>query len=254
MPASRSDQNITFQLPRNALKIAGIAFCVGLLLFVVVWLNARRHNDFYRADPAQPQVQADEAMPLPEPLPAGTGASDMPDARPEAPAEETPQVVETAPAPPLPETPVAAAPATPVAPSPTVAAPSDRPATAGPEPAPVLSAGCAAAWRKRHRGGAGRRRRRPPGDRRSSSGGCRGDPDPVRRLRCGVAKAAPWWCGSTRRGGLPLDAKIIQRSGSRDLDRAALDAVRGWRFQPAQSNGQPMVGSLEIPFDFQPAQ
>ena len=27
MPASRSDQTITFQLPRNALKIAGIAFC-----------------------------------------------------------------------------------------------------------------------------------------------------------------------------------------------------------------------------------
>ncbi|MNN58624.1 Gram-negative bacterial tonB protein [compost metagenome] len=54
--------------------------------------------------------------------------------------------------------------------------------------------------------------------------------------------------------GQPLDAKVIQRSGSRDLDRAALDAVRGWRFQPAQSNGQPMQGTLEIPFDFKPAQ
>ncbi|WP_157722820.1 energy transducer TonB, partial [Stenotrophomonas pictorum] len=54
--------------------------------------------------------------------------------------------------------------------------------------------------------------------------------------------------------GVPLDVKIIQRSGSRDLDRAALDAVRNWRFQPAQSNGQPMQGTLEIPFDFKPAQ
>ena len=54
MPASRSDQTITFQLPRNALKIAGLAFCGGLLLFVVVWLNARRHNDAYPVDPAQP--------------------------------------------------------------------------------------------------------------------------------------------------------------------------------------------------------
>lgn len=215
MPASRSDQNITFQLPRNALKIAGIAFCVGLLLFVVVWLNARRHNDFYRADPAQPQVQADEAMPLPEPLPAGTGASDMPDARPEAPAEETPQVVETAPAPPLPETPVAAAPATPVAPSPTVAAPSDRPV-----PLPGQSP--------------------PPSY----------PPAALRRGESGTVVVRV----DVDAGGLPLDAKIIQRSGSRDLDRAALDAVRGWRFQPAQSNGQPMVGSLEIPFDFQPAQ
>jgi len=215
MPASRSDQNITFQLPRNALKIAGIAFCVGLLLFVVVWLNTRRHNDFYRADPAQPQVQADEAMPLPEPLPAGTGASDMPDARPEAPAEETPQVVETAPAPPLPETPVAAAPANPVAPSATVAAPSDRPV-----PLPGQSP--------------------PPSY----------PPAALRRGESGTVVVRV----DVDAGGLPLDAKIIQRSGSRDLDRAALDAVRGWRFQPAQSNGQPMVGSLEIPFDFQPAQ
>ena len=35
-----SDPHITFQLPRSSLKIAGIAFCVGVLLFLVVWLNA----------------------------------------------------------------------------------------------------------------------------------------------------------------------------------------------------------------------
>jgi len=81
MPASRSDHTPAFVLPHNALKVAGIAFCAGLLLFVVVWLNARRHNDAYPVDPAQPQAQANAAMPLPEPLPAGTGASDMPDAR-----------------------------------------------------------------------------------------------------------------------------------------------------------------------------
>lgn len=215
MPASRSDQNITFQLPRNALKIAGIAFCAGLLLFVLVWLNARRHNDFYRADPAQPQVQADEAMPLPEPLPAGSGASDMPDARPEAPAEEAPQVVESAPAPqPLPESPVAAAPSAPTAAPPTAAA-SDRPVPLpGQSPPPAYP---------------------PAALRRGESG--------TVVVRVDVDAS-----------GMPLDAKIIQRSGSRDLDRAALDAVRGWRFQPAQSNGQPMAGSLEIPFDFQPAQ
>ncbi len=215
MPASRSDQNITFQLPRNALKIAGIAFCVGLLLFVVVWLNARRHNDFYRADPAQPQVQADEAMPLPEPLPAGSGASDMPDARPEAAPEEAPQVVETAPPPPqpLPEAPPVAASPTP-APPPAATAPGDRPVPLpGQSPPPAYP---------------------PAALRRGESGTV------VVRVEVDA-------------GGLPLDAKIIQRSGSRDLDRAALDAVRGWRFQPAQSNGQPMAGSLEIPFDFQPA-
>jgi len=45
---------------------------------------------------------------------------------------------------------------------------------------------------------------------------------------------------------------LIQRSGSRDLDRAASDAVRRWRFQPAQNNGVPVPGSLEVPFDFTP--
>lgn len=216
MPASRSDHTPAFVLPHNALKVAGIAFCAGLLLFVVVWLNARRHNDAYPVDPAQPQAQANAAMPLPEPLPAGTGASDMPDARPEAPAEDAPQVVETAPAPPqpLPETPLATAPANPAAP-PAAAAPGDRPVPLpGQSPPPSYP---------------------PAALRRGESGTV------VVRVEVDAS-------------GTPLDARIIQRSGSRDLDRAALEAVRSWRFQPAQSNGQPMAGSLEIPFDFQPAQ
>jgi len=52
--------------------------------------------------------------------------------------------------------------------------------------------------------------------------------------------------------GYPSGVTLIQRSGSRDLDRAASDAVRRWRFQPAQSNGVPVPGSLEVPFDFTP--
>ncbi len=217
MPASRSDQSSFFPLPRDSLKIAGIAFCAGLLLFALVWLNVRRHNDVQQADPAQPQAAAGDVVPLPEPLPAGTGASDMPDARPEDTAEDKPQLVETAPAPPqpLPETSPAAAPAAPAAPAPVAQAPSDRPVPLpGQSPPPAYP---------------------PAALRRGESGTV------VVRVEVDAA-------------GLPLDAKIVQRSGSRDLDRAALEAVRGWRFQPAQSNGQPMVGSLEIPFDFQPAQ
>ncbi|KRG62936.1 energy transducer TonB [Stenotrophomonas humi] len=210
---SRTDQNITFQLPRNALKIAGIAFGVGLLLFVVVWLNARRNSDFYRAGPAQPQAEVAEITPLPAPLPAGAGASDMPDARPVA-VEEAPALVETPAPPPAPiaEQP---APAPAPAPAPVAAAPTDRPVPLpGQSPAPDY----------------------PPAALR------RGDSGTV------VVQV------EVDAKGLPLDAKVIQRSGSRDLDRAALDAVRGWRFQPAQSNGQPMQGTLEIPFDFKPAQ
>jgi protein TonB len=50
--------------------------------------------------------------------------------------------------------------------------------------------------------------------------------------------------------GMPFNATIVQRSGSRDLDRAAVDAVRRWRFMPAQSNGQAVPGSIEVPVDF----
>lgn len=32
--------------------------------------------------------------------------------------------------------------------------------------------------------------------------------------------------------GVPTSVEVAQRSGSRDLDRAAVNAVRQWRFQP----------------------
>jgi TonB family protein len=50
--------------------------------------------------------------------------------------------------------------------------------------------------------------------------------------------------------GMPAGVALVQRSGSRDLDRAAMEAVRGWRFQPAQRNGQAISASLVIPIDF----
>ncbi|WP_313319550.1 energy transducer TonB [Stenotrophomonas sp.] len=215
-PSSRSDQNFTFQLPRSSLKIAGIAFGIGVLLFLAVWLNARRQNEFYRADPAQPQAETADLAPLPAPLPAGAGASDMPDARPES-VEEAPQVVETAPAPP-PQPIAETAPAPtidPAVPAPVAATPTDRPVPLpGQSPPPTYP---------------------PAALRRGDSGSV------VVRVEVGI-------------DGTALDAKVVQRSGSRDLDRAALDAVRNWRFQPALSNGQPMQAGLEIPFDFKPAQ
>lgn len=54
--------------------------------------------------------------------------------------------------------------------------------------------------------------------------------------------------------GKPGGVTLVQRSGSRDLDRAAMEAVRQWRFHPAQRNGQPIAGSVDIPFEFKPAQ
>ena len=42
----------------------------------------------------------------------------------------------------------------------------------------------------------------------------------------------------------------MRASGSRDLDRAAMQAVRRWRFEPAMAGGQPTVGQVIVPIDF----
>ena len=50
--------------------------------------------------------------------------------------------------------------------------------------------------------------------------------------------------------GVPSDVTVASSSGSRLLDRAALDAVRRWRFTPALVNGQPATGSVRVPIRF----
>lgn len=50
--------------------------------------------------------------------------------------------------------------------------------------------------------------------------------------------------------GVPLSAEIAQSSGSRDLDRAATEGVRRWRFEPAIADGHPTVGEVVVPIDF----
>lgn len=52
--------------------------------------------------------------------------------------------------------------------------------------------------------------------------------------------------------GLPIDVDVARRSGSRELDRAAIQAVREWRFKPAIQNGKPVSSVVELPVDFKP--
>jgi len=204
MSASRSSsgKTLTLHLPAHSLKIAGIAFGVGLLLFVAVWATNRK-KDFYTAGPTPTPQQVAEVEPLPEPLAAAAGSSDMPDAKAPPAEEEKPQLVETAPPPPaeapapLPET------------APQAVAPGDRPQPIADQSPPPSY---------------------PPAALR------RGDSGSV-VVRVDVDAT-----------GMPFNATIVQRSGSRDLDRAAVDAVRRWRFTPAQSNGQAVGGSFEGPF------
>ena len=52
--------------------------------------------------------------------------------------------------------------------------------------------------------------------------------------------------------GNPVDVRVVERSGERDLDRAAVNAVRQWRFEPAMRNGKAIATSVKVPVDFKP--
>ena len=52
--------------------------------------------------------------------------------------------------------------------------------------------------------------------------------------------------------GVPSDVIVGRSSGSRDLDRAAVEAVRRWKFKPAMSGELPVSASVQIPINFQP--
>lgn len=219
-PASNQpSHDYVFRLPRSALRIAAIAFGIGLVLFVIVWW-AGRDQAFYKVAPTAPGKPLSQLEALPEPLAGGEGASDMPDAtgKDNAP-QERPQLVETAPpAPaalpaPLDE---GVQPAMPVANAPGASTP---PALApGEQPVPLKG--------------------QSPAPRYPSAALRRGESGTV-LVRVEVDTA-----------GMPAGVALVQRSGSRDLDRAAMEAVRGWRFQPAQRNGQAIAASLVIPIDF----
>lgn len=201
-------------LPQRARWIVAGAFLLGLLLFLIGWLSGR-DKTFFQAE-GQPAPAQDIALaPLPAPLAAG-GASQMP-----APAASTPQE-----RPHLVEEPVAAEPAA-------VAEPAIAAATAVP-PAAASTA--------------------EPGS----------DSPPLRIAEQSPPPAYP--ASALRKGergvvllkvmvdaqGRPERVRVIQRSGSRALDRAAVEAVQQWRFQPAVSAGQPVAGEVEIPIEFSP--
>lgn len=214
MPASseHQDSELIFRLPRRVLRIAGIAFGIGLLLFVIVWWRGRDQG-FFKADPTAPGKALSEMEPLPEPLPGGEGASDMPAAG--KPSAQRPQLVE-APTPSLPD---------PIDEDAAPAVPGSNPSNA----TPVAMA---------------------PGDQPVPLPDQKPPPEYPRAALRNRESGTVLVRVAVDASGMPSDVTLEKNSGSRDLDRAALEAVGKWRFQPAQRDGQPVGGSLVIPIEF----
>src|SRR5690606_30102425 len=50
--------------------------------------------------------------------------------------------------------------------------------------------------------------------------------------------------------GNASDVEIVSRSGSRILDRAAMNEVRKWKFSPAIKDGRTVTSSVQVPVDY----
>ena len=50
-------------------------------------------------------------------------------------------------------------------------------------------------------------------------------------------------------GGV-LDVEVERSSGNRNLDRAAVQAARRWKFNPEVRNGQKVASRVRVPVDF----
>lgn len=201
-------------LPPRVLKLLAIAFAIGLGLFLLLWIDQRNDQEFFKASgTGAPSAEGDA---LPAPLPSDVANEDGGDnatglrvprdePRPVAPAPEVlPRVVE--PAPPWETAP------------PSIPEPQARPDMA--ENAPVAVSRPAPRY--------------PREALNRNIGG-------IVRVQVVVGQ-----------DGRVERMELAESSGDRFLDRAAMEAVRRWRFIPATRNGQPVTASIIVPLEFNP--
>lgn len=74
---------------------------------------------------------------------------------------------------------------------------------------------------------------------------------PAAALRSGVQGSVVASLNVDTRGNV-TEAAIVSRSGerSRDLDRAVLNTVQGWKFEPAVQQGRAVASVVRVPVDF----
>jgi len=201
-PRDDTRRSLDWRPSPRALLIAGIAFAVGLLLFLLLWMRDR-DDGFYRAQAPVPDVEGQQFEPLPAPLPAGETGNASGMGVPREDDGQSARIIEAPrPAPPPPVAPAAPPPPIAVAP--------------GDDPMPIQSPAP----------------RYPPDALRNGESG-------TVLLRVHVSAE-----------GLPVAVDLVRSSRSRSLDRAATEAVKRWRFRPAQRNGEAVSGVVQIPISF----
>ncbi len=193
-----------------------LAFVAGLIVFALVLSNSSG-DDFYRAGPAPSTAKGPNYAPLPAPLPAGEEASGLGASIEEENDAGDDELGDEEPqlvetAPPPPPPPIASAPPRPPAPR--------APPGWGSRPEPLAG--------------------QSPPPRYPSQALRHGERGTV-VVRVDVGP-----------DGVPTSTGISSGSGSRSLDRAAVDAVRRWRFRPAHADGRPTVGTTTVTIDFNP--
>jgi TonB family protein len=216
-PAPRRSFNFASWLPSGKAWwwVLG-AFAIGLALFAWVWSSNRNRNDgFYRAgEQAPPTSEQPFYAPLPAPAAADGSAPAAPPAAPEATTQTAPDEQPRLVENPNPPAPPQSAPS---------AQPSPAPAASGAHvPAAPL-----------------------PGNRAPQY--------PAASLRRGEGGTVRVRVEVTEQGDTG-SVDVAETSGSRMLDRAAVNAVRSWRFRPAMRGGRPAADVVMVPITFNPTQ
>lgn len=200
-----------WKLPKQVWWIVAGGFGLGLLLFVAIWLEQRNDHDFYR-----PERPADSpAGQVFEPLPMPQTGNDARSASGLSEAAEE-ALRNPRPAPPPVQTPRPAPVERPVANANT---PTDRPQPVSRPaslPTPISQP-------------------KPSYPREA----LRNNETGTVYLRVTVDET-----------GEPIDVVVSRSSRSRSLDRAATQAVKRWRFRPAQRDGRAVTATVDVPIAF----
>jgi protein TonB len=181
------------------------------LLLFVAAWLAGRRDQALSAGPAQPVAAPEAFEPLPRPMAAGDAATPLPPPD----TDDAPRLVEKAAPPPAPAPAVVEAAPLPenIEQTPVAASPAVQ------APAPLAD--------------------QSPSPRY-----------PVEAMRRGEEGTVVLQVAVDPEGR-PVSIDVSRRSGSRELDRAAVEAVSRWRFAPARDpTGVAVAGELSVPIDF----